>query len=206
MHFTAAMPLLATIGDWAFSYFKGKLTIDAGACPLLTSIGNYVFYSMSNPASTISISRLTNLATIGDRAFYYFRGILELQFASLNQLSAVGTSVFTGTTNTQSYVILPNSGYERLQKQLLSDGFAGQVFIGASTTTTTTATITTTTIAPGAQCSSTDTFHNTTDADRAAAAAAAGWPCCKHQRSVQRNIGERALALLVALLEYTGLN
>jgi hypothetical protein len=171
-----AMPLLATIGDEAFKRLNGKLTMHAGACPLLTSIGVDAFNGISSISSTVSLSNLTQIVTIGYRAFSAFKGILQLGFASLNQFDF---TTFTGlqyqfsdTSNSKSYIILPFSGYGNFDKIIIKGGYKGRVIFGDSTTSTTTTSITTTTIAPGTQCSSTDTFHNTTDADRAAAAAA----------------------------------
>eukprot|EP00729_Bicosta_minor_P009692 gene9692-2814_t len=175
-----AMPELGSIGGGAFDSFKGVLTVDAGDCPKLASIGADAFYSAINAASKVSFTGLVKLASIGTTSFSHSQGTVNLQFDSANSITSKSAIDFSklNAVNPKSYIMLPyrSQASEWIETAAKAGGFAGQVIFGESTTSTTTATTTTTTRPPGRECSAADIFHN----PDAVAAYCAGGSICRY--------------------------
>eukprot|EP00729_Bicosta_minor_P012376 gene12376-6580_t len=93
------MPLLKSVGYNAFNSMKGVLTIDAGDCSELTTIGWAAFRDVSNVASTISFGALPNLTSVGSYAFQQMVGVLTIDAGDCAELSTIGQQAFSIDTH-----------------------------------------------------------------------------------------------------------
>ena len=156
------LPMLTKIGRGAFLNYKGTLTIDAGDTKQLEQIGDQAFYNAdvadSQTASSVSLSHLNNLKSLGKSMFYNYRGTFALNFdrkttALSSQLQSVAANAFAGVPNRDSTITIPRAGTVPILEAVLEqeDTFEGELIYFYVTTSTTTTT-TTTTIGAGEVC------------------------------------------------------
>eukprot|EP00729_Bicosta_minor_P012375 gene12375-6579_t len=99
-----ALPKLESVAFTAFDGMQGVLTIDAGHCSELTTIGSYAFREVSNPASSISFGALPKLESVGDHAFNAMKGVLTIDAGNCIDLTKIGSSAFYDLSNAKSAV------------------------------------------------------------------------------------------------------
>ena len=105
-----AMPKLVSIEVGAFKEFIGRLTIQAGDCPKLSSIGSQAFMEIASRAegdeSSVAFGAMPALAMIGVKAFHGGFGTLRIEAGDCPLLTELKDYTFSHRYHTTASTMI----------------------------------------------------------------------------------------------------
>jgi hypothetical protein len=119
------LPLLVSIGNHAFNFFAGKLTITNNTFPALVEIGDGAFSGASNKNSEVELINMTHLVSIGEDAFAMFVGKVTMT-GNFPALAKIGQQAFYSASNPASSVLIYCNGGELNVGEKAFENLGGQ--------------------------------------------------------------------------------
>lgn len=100
-----AIPLLESVGQYAFNHFRGELKFEAGPCVKLKTIGDAAFSFTSNSKTVVSFGAVPALQSIGRSAFQ-LTTLLFFRAGDCTKLTKIDIMAFANNDNAESVITL----------------------------------------------------------------------------------------------------